>query len=356
VVLEVGAVIIAMLVSILPQIGLAPTLESPDAELVAQVVAGNAATLQLIESYYSSVVYSSSAQDRTATPVAEYWRTKDFSRIRAKMTPTSTVDIHSSGGRSQQILTSTGQSLIPGDIHVTVDESRRFRLETDAWQLSLLDLPAMITAKPPLVVYNLTELAAKGTVMEAGWTRLDGNKVARLAIDLKDERRNYVVWVDPKKNWLIARVIQTLKGADGNESFRIEHQVEDWLEIKPSILVPTATSFSIRYKGKTVRQQYVRFEGVRVNDPLPPVPPMPKLPRGSFTADFNEGIVYQVDGQGRRTNRVYKIGAESSGFADAVRRPVEDSSYTIWGWALGIGSLSTAAVALILLLLRRRAS
>ena len=346
----------AMIVLLLPQFGLVSIDESPEAEIVAQAVAGNAATLQLIDSYYCNVVYSSSAKDRPGTPVAEYWRTKDFVRIRAKMSPTSTIDIHSSGGRSKKISTSTGQPLNLDDIHGTVDESHRFLVETDAWQLSFLDLPAMITAKPPLNVYSLTELAAKGVVMEAGWTRLDGNKVVRLVIDLKDEGRNYVVWVDPRKNWLVSRLIQKLKDADGNEPWWIEHQVEEWLEIKPSIVIPAATSYTIRYKGKTAQEHYVRFDGIRVNDPLPPVPPMPNPPSGSFIADFTEGIVYQVDGQGRRTSRAYKIGAESSGFADAVRRPVVDSSHTIWGWTLGIGSLTIAAVASILLFLRRRAS
>jgi hypothetical protein len=332
-----------------PLFALASLVGPTDDDLVEQVAAGNAATLQLIESYYCNVLYTTSAKGQAGTPISEYWRTKNSVRIRESRPPKVTIDVRLDGGRSQQITTVSGQPPDPKNIGITIDESRRFGLKTDAWQLSLFDLPAMITRKPSLFIYSLSELIAKGTIKEAGWTRLDGNRVAHLLIELQDEGRSYELWIDPKLNWLVVKAIHTLKDAEGVEFWKIEHKIDETREIKPSLFVPISTSISLRMKGKMVGEEFFRFDEVRVNESLPAVPVMPIPPGGSLAVDLVEGTAYRIDGNGRRSSNLFRMGAETSGFADPPTRRVEPNPYRIWGWILGI-----AALAILLLALARR--
>jgi len=332
------------------------TLIPNDNDIVEQVRAGNAATLQSIESYYGNVHYISSARGPAGIPISEYWRTKDSVRIREKRPPNVTIDVRLDHGRSQQLTTVLGQPHDPNEIGMTIDDSRRFGLKTDAWQLSLFDLPAMITRRPTLFIYSLSELIDKGAVKEAEWTRLDGNKVAHLSVELRDERRNYELWIDPKVNWLVIKAIHVLQDAEGVDFWKIEHKIDEMREIKPSLFVPISTSISLSMKGKLVGEEFYRIDDLRVNEELPPIPAMPIPPRGSLAVDLVAGTTYRIDGNGRRSSKLFRIGAETTGFANPPTRRVGPNSYGIWGWSLGIAALSILLLVLTRRLIPRRAN
>ena len=124
-----------------------------DDDLVRLVAAGNAANLQMIESYYCKVSFRTKSNGETKTPVAEYWRTKDTVRIRDISSTTSTIDVRLFGGRSEKVTTLAGQLANPNEIWVTFDDSRKQLSHWDVWQLNLFDLPVRIIQKPPLLIW-----------------------------------------------------------------------------------------------------------------------------------------------------------------------------------------------------------
>jgi hypothetical protein len=261
---------------------------------------GNAASIQLIQSYYCRLKLTTSSNKRSpAIKICDYWRKGEEVRIQER-TGSLLADVLYEAGKVKVIPGLAGRTPSKAETGAIIGDKNRRCVETDAWELSLFNLPVGVNAKPPLSIYSLHEAVQKGIARDSGWVNLDGQRLAHFAVDLPREDRAYEVWVNPAKNWLIQRCVHTYNAPKDNITFRIDYKVQSFREIEPSVFVPTRTSLAVHFQDKLAVESIAEMESIKVNASVPPAPPMPKLPAGTLVSDEIEGTVYEVNEFGRR--------------------------------------------------------
>jgi hypothetical protein len=264
------------------------------------IASGNKTSIEMIHTYYAEIRLDNSLQGKPYSRTAKYWRERGRIRYREEWNPTRTTDIEIVGDRLLCIPTVNGKVKL--DSHVSgavIADKNQHALELFAWEYSLFALPVGVGPTPPLIIYSLPEAVQKGRVKTLEWSEVSGRRLAHLNIELNPGVREYEVWVDPARNWLVTKCIHDFR-PPGEPIFKLEYQVDEWAEPSPTIFVPTKVLEKTWFKGKLIGDGTIRMTDVRVNSPLPMCPPMPSLPAGTLVADKVQGGVYQIDGSGKR--------------------------------------------------------
>jgi hypothetical protein len=308
---------------------------------LAEIVAGNKTSIEMIHSYYAEIRLEDIFQGKPYSRTAKYWRERRRVRWQEIRNP-ETVDIEIVGDRSVAIPTWNGKTKL--DPHVTgavIGNKNRRPDVFFPWDHSLFALPAGVQPTPPLITYSLPEAVEKGRIKTVEWSQLSGRRAAYLNIELSPDPavRGYEVWVEPGRNWLVTKCIHHLHPADGEPLFKMEYQVEDWAEPSPTIFVPTKVARKWWQNGKLLNETKVyRMIDVRVNSPLPPCPAMPSLPAGTLVYDELQGGMYQIDGTGKRMG-AFTPAKEYIAPASATDALAPSRSYVLLG-ILFVGAAS----------------
>ena len=314
-------------------------------DLANLVIEGNRATIESINSYYCQMKFQGVSSPIREGASAQYWRMGELTRIvdRTGRTP---LDIRIANGKAEMISPTPVVDSRRAQVAMVIEEKNVHVTDADAWQLSLFDLPVMVRRTPAYPRLTLAAAARVGQVREAGWVTIAGQKLARLIIDLPQDRRSYEVEIDPTANWLITRCRMRIRDEDDTDYWDLRYQITRTREVKPSLFVPEEVSLSFRFKGKVVREETVSFESLTVNDPLPTMPAMPTPTRGGIVVDAVAGTAQSIDGGGRRTGRVARLGQPLTSFAAAPEVPVRGiATQVIVGWLLAASAATLLTVA-----------
>lgn len=325
-------------------------------EVSTIAAAANRSSLETIHSYYADVQHTRKGKGIAEyTLSARYWRTPTTVRATEQTLPGVVTEVGVKDGKQHIFTLQNGKLPDAHDntIGLTVGQRNRRAIDSDPWEAGLFVLPVGLTTKPPLAVYSLDEAARKGIVKESGWVKEGGRRLARLLIDCEGGARTYEVWVDPGVNWMIRKCIQTMRDK-GAPAWRIEHRVDEFRELKPSIFVPILSSATLEFRGDKVMETKTEVSNVRVNEPLPLETPIPIPKSGVRAFDETAGTLYTIGKDGARVGPALPVKSDYIPAAGETRSedPLAPTPTRFW---LARGALIAAVVLLIVgLVLRRR--
>ena len=288
-------------------------------ELHEIIISGNESAVGSIESYYAEVDWSESQEDQnfaaedSASPPTNdirkciYWRTPNGVRLR-EVRGVQTLDAEIIGGESRLIITDTRIGESQQEVGMTIDVADLRIVDTDPWELSMFSLPVGIYSKDQYPVYTLSEAVDVGNIRNSSWEELNGQRLAKLRVDIEEKRRSYEIWANPNYNWMIVKANHTVNDEDGNILFRNEYRATDYIEIEDAIFVPQRVDVIMKFKDLPPIVRVARIKNITVNQPLPPIPPMPKIKRGSMVVNEIEGTAYVTNEDGRQIGVTKRIG------------------------------------------------
>ncbi len=315
-------------------------------ELAGTAAVGNKASIEMIETYYSEVNYESTAKGEKWARTGLYWWDRAKVRMTEQTGPGRITDVRRDGGKTTVLTTETGRQRQKREAGMLVGDRSRRAVETDAWELSLFSLPVGLYRKPSYPVYSLFELVDKGQVVKEEWVEEGKRRLAHLVVDVDKSGRTYELWVDQNRNWLVARCAHVIRGPEGEVRWRIEHEVKEWAEVKPSVFVPTLVTDVRRYGGKVVSESVMNIRNIKVNETLPPIPKMPLPSSGVLVYDELDGTYYQADSSGKRIGEARRVGASYSPPLPSRSEKGLVGLPAGW-WALGAGALTIGVGAFV---------
>jgi hypothetical protein len=339
-----------------------PTSEAKQ-ELLRIACAGHVSSINMIDSYYASVKLTNTsprARGQSFVEVTEYWRTSELTRLHTVMYQGKVVDAVIQEGRLAQIESSSGPAPPKPASGIIMASVNRRVVDSDAWELSLFCLPVGVFTKPPIQIYSLEEATKLGSVPLLERQTHNGVTEVHMIIIVPPARldnqsmpRRYELWLDQSHNWLVRKAIHTLENEDGSPDWEVSAEVTAFLEIAPTLYVPSSCALTKKYKGDVITTATVAFTNVKVNEGLPEAPAMPIAPNGSLVVNEVDGTVYRADARGKAIGQARHVIADYSPPVSVDPTLPKNNLWTLVGWL----SLIVAALFIVasLFLRRRRA-
>lgn len=232
--------------------------------------------LAKLEPFYAEVETSSGLKSR-------YWRTEEgiraIERFGQKETHVKVSD--------KEALTMVVLPEPPGPIEGRIirgGPSRRV-METDAWEVMLLQLPVLIYATPMLSPWPLEEA-------------LKGKSGSEVQLKHPDGKRNYRVWLDaghgnmPSKCEYVCRISRETE-------FRYDIQVKEW-QRAGGHWFPKKVERRSFFNGKSSESLTFTIRGIKLGKEVPASPTMPKPTRNAIVLDEARRVWYRVDENWKR--------------------------------------------------------
>ncbi|QVL31281.1 hypothetical protein KIH39_20900 [Telmatocola sphagniphila] len=281
-------------------------------DLVQLACAGNQSALAAIETYYSKCHLTTESPLGTGKNNTEYWRKPGQIRVREPRAVT-TLDVKIEKGKLYSVVTAPNQKADRNMAYTHIYDPNFHMIDADPWEYSLFALPIGLMSDDPPPIFTLTEAVSRSTVKKAEWVGKTPTRQIHLILDINGEPRSYEVWVDPAHNWLISRCVMKYRTSNKRrpDSKEVEHKhdwkVSDWMEIKPSLFVPTRSTSVSDSGDDFVITKTVEISSIRINEPFSP-PPMPHALAGTLLFDKIENRIYPLGPNGVPQGRGQRVG------------------------------------------------
>jgi hypothetical protein len=321
-------------------------------DVARQAVAANKASIEMIRTLYAEVEIGAPSKDEKPWWTGRYWRENNVVRIQETL-PDRIVDVLYKDGHVSSISTLKNVNVQPSTITMIIGDRNRRCVETDAWEACFFTLPVTVNGTPSLTFYSLEEAIQAGQITLQRWEN-GKPRLAHIGIELQSGKRKYHVWIDPAVNWLIRKCTHETFNADGKPMFRIEHEVEEFAEAKPTIYVPVLTKTTIRFKNGPAMHRVTRLDNLLINEPLPPIVPWPIPENGGRVLDEVNGTIYSVDRTGKKVGREQTWGGDYSPPSPPARDPLAKSNATFFFGVSLVGIAGVLVLGGYIVLVRRK--
>ncbi|HET6575346.1 MAG TPA: hypothetical protein VFG68_17195 [Fimbriiglobus sp.] len=184
-------------------------------------------------------------------------------------------------------------------------------------------------------------------------------------VDLVHASGRLEFWFDPKVNYLVRKSVMV---PAGDSSYRWEHEVVEFTEVRPAVFVPTTVEHHCSIGGELQTVVRTVLSELKVNHPMPKVALRIPGIAGMECIDLDRDVKFNVDADGNRVGPetpvkvAHHIALKPDDPDKRSRRPVEYYSSPLpsrtptpwWVWVLAV-SVCVLLAGVGLAVVRRRA-
>lgn len=320
-------------------------------EFLATGRAANRAAIESIHSFACRMTVTKTAAQATSSVAAHYWRAGDKVRAKAQKNDRS-LDVVVKDQKKYTLTTIGGQTA-QAFLNILASQDEGVG-EFDAWSLGMLTLT---DRSPPHRLLFVNEYIEKylRNIKRVAKKNEEGRDY--LVVELTLGQTTQELWLDPRANYLMARVMgTTTEKGDRPIKTHGEKTVTRFSEIAPAVFFPERITSKYYTNDSLDFTEEVVFSDIVVNRPLPPGMFDLRIPAYTEVRDYIQDQQYKVDASGARigpAREIPKLPPPVAGEAAGPQSETKEEPKSWTRWVLP-SSLAILVIAGVLWLVRNR--